>query len=96
MFVTDVKSPSSVKFVVMIVFFYGSVGSRISKWDRRSSILCITHSGEGNVQIDVYGIVITGGHHFPKSSWSVHSNIFSVHDLMLFCAKKPPLGGHRL
>ena len=63
---------------------------------RRSSILCITHSGEGNVQIDVYDIVITGGHQFSKSSWSVHSNIFSIHDLMFYCAKSPPLGGHRL
>ena len=96
MFVTDVKSLSSVKFVVMIVFFYGSVGSRISKWGRRSSILCITHSGEGNVQIDVYDIAITVGHHFPKSSWPVRSNIFSVHDLVFFYAKIPLLGGHRL
>jgi hypothetical protein len=47
MFVTDVKSLSSVKYVVLFVFFYGSVGSRLSKWGRRSSILCITHSGEG-------------------------------------------------
>jgi len=96
MFVTDVKSLNSVKFIVLFVFFYGSVGSRISKWGRRSSIWCIIHSGEGNVQIDLYDIVITGGHHFPKSSWSVHSNIFSIHDLMFYCAKKPPLGGHRL
>jgi len=49
-----------------------------------------------NMQIDLYYIVITGGHHFPKSSWSVHSNIFSIHDLMFYCAKIPPLGGHRL
>jgi len=95
MFVTDVKSLSSVKFVVMFVFFYGIVGSRISKWDRRSSILCITHSGERSVQIDVYDIVITGGHHSPKSSWSVHSNISSIHDLMFYSAKTPALGGHR-
>jgi hypothetical protein len=71
----------------MFVFFYGGVGSRISKWGRRSSILCITRVGVGSVQIDVFDSVITGGH---QSGWSVDSNIFSIHDLMYYCAKTPP------
>ena len=67
----------------MAVLEAGSVNGAVAL---RFCALPITHSGEGDVQIDVYDIVITGGRHFPKSSWSVDSNIFSVHDRMCYCA----------
>lgn len=85
-FVTDVTSLRSVKFVVL---FYGSVGSRINKWSRRSSILCITHSAKESVLINVYRIALTGGRYFPKGSCSIHSTIFPIRDLMYVCTGVP-------